>query len=870
MISGRQHFSIHTMKAPDYTRYDLFRMMVLALSYAIVAKLMLSVSTANGNVTIFWIPGGMALAALLVCGMRFWPGVFVGAFIAGLLVNDPPLVAFFIATGNVLETLFACFLFKRLLHGKLTLDQPHDFFSLALVAMVSAAVSALIGPFTLLISGYLGWQNLAGSMLHWWQADVLGIVLATPFFLVWRHFPSHWFHGKKLIETVALVLLSLLAGMVVFLNLSPIAGQVALGYWMFPFVVWGAVRRGQHGATLIACMAAIQALTGAIQGKGFFANDIAATGLQNFWFYLLVLTFLGISLAIFVESRTRAQIALKDAETKLKTILNTIPDLVWLKDVNGVYLGCNRRFESFIGKPEHEIIGKTDYDLFDRELADFFRHNDLMTLDKGGINTNEQEVTFATDSHQETLESTKTPMFDHSGEVIGVLGIGHDISERKRTELEIQSYANYDQLTKLPNRRLFYDRLEQEVKRAQRERYFVALLFIDLDRFKDVNDTLGHDVGDQLLKEAAERIRFCVRDYDTVARLGGDEFTVILTELHNVSDVGRVAQDILDALSRSFALSEREVHISASIGIALYPDDALDANDLIKHADQTMYAAKNAGRGCFRFFIKSMQTAAEKRMQLSNDLRGALEAGQLEVKYQPIVDLQTGAIHKAEALLRWKHPKRGYIDPAEFIAIAEDNGTIREIGDWVFMQAAKHVKKLMAAHGLPLQISVNKSPVQFMRDDRSHDFWIDQLTEMGLSGSAIVIEITERLLISNDAKVNAKLRTFHQAGMQVSIDDFGTGYSSLAYLIRFDIDYLKIDYSFVNNLIVDTPQFALCETIVELAHKLGVKVIAEGVETEAQRDLLKGIGCDYGQGYLYSRPLSPDQFEEFLLRSQPE
>lgn len=843
---------------------------MLALSYAVLAKLMLSVSTANGNVTIFWIPGGMALAAVLVCGRRFWPAIFVGAFSAGLLVNDPPLAAFFIAAGNVLETLTAGFLFTRLLNGRLTLDQPHDFFSLVLLAIVSAAVSALIGPFTLLMSGYLGWENLAGSMLHWWQADVLGIVLATPFFLVWRHFPGHWFYGTKLIETTALILLSLLAGLVVFLNLNPIAGHVALGYWMFPFVVWGAVRRGQHGATLIACMTAILALTGAIHGKGFFANDIAATGLQNFWFYVLVLTFVGISLAIFVESRTRAQIALKDAEIKLKTILNTIPDLVWLKDVNGVYLGCNRRFESFVGKPEHEIIGKTDYDFFDRELADFFRRNDQLALDSGGVRTNDELVTFASDNHQETLESTKTPMHDHQGGVVGVLGVGHDISERKRTELEIQAYANYDQLTKLPNRRLFYDRLEQEVKRAQRERYFIALLFIDLDRFKDVNDTLGHDVGDQLLKEAAARIRQCVRDYDTVARLGGDEFTVILTELQNVSDVGRVAQDIIDVLSQSFALSEREVHISASIGIALYPDDALDASDLIKHADQTMYAAKNAGRGCFQFFIKTMQTAAEKRMQLSNDLRGALEAGQLEVKYQPIVDMRTGAIYKAEALLRWKHLKRGYIDPAEFIAIAEDNGTIREIGDWVFTQAARQVKKLMTAHGLNLQISVNKSPVQFMRDDRDHDFWSNQLAEMGLPGSAIVVEITERLLISNDAKVNAKLRTFHEAGMQVSIDDFGTGYSSLAYLIRFDIDYLKIDYSFVNNLTVDTPQFAMCETIVELAHKLGIKVIAEGVETEAQRDLLKSIGCDYGQGYLYSRPLSAEQFEEFLLRAQQE
>jgi PAS domain S-box-containing protein len=229
---------------------------------------------------------------------------------------------------------------------------------------------------------------------------------------------------------------------------------------------------------------------------------MAETGLQNFWFYMLILTFVGIALAIFVESRTRAKEALKDAETKLKTILNTIPDLVWLKDVNGVYLACNPRFESFVGKKEHEIIGMTDYDFFDYELADFFRQHDLSAIQKGGINANEEVITFASDSHQETLETTKTPVYDHSGNLIGVLGIGHDITKRKHALAEIQNYANYDQLTQLPNRRLFHDRLEQEVKRAQRENYLIALLFIDLDRFKEVNDTLGHEVGDQLLVEA--------------------------------------------------------------------------------------------------------------------------------------------------------------------------------------------------------------------------------------------------------------------------------------------------------------------------------------------------------------------------------
>ena len=444
--------------------------------------------------------------------------------------------------------------------------------------------------------------------------------------------------------------------------------------------------------------------------------------------------------------------------------------------------------------------------------------------------------------------------------------VWRDISERKRIETEVLNYANYDQLTGLPNRRLFYDRLEQEVRKAKREQQVITLLFIDIDRFKEVNDTLGHDIGDQLLVEAASRIKRCVRDYDTVARLGGDEFTIILSELHDASDIERISQSIIDRLSEPFMLGERESYVSASIGIALYPDDATNLTDLIKHADQAMYKAKNDGRSCFRFFTKAMQETSDMRMQLARDLRIAIAAGQFEVYYQPIIELDTSHIHKAEALLRWKHPEHGFISPADFIPIAEDTGTIHDIGNWVFMQAALQVKKLIAGLGRDFQISINKSPVQFMGADREHNYWIENLDAMGLPGSSIAIEITEGLLMNNDASINDKLLMFSEAGIQVAIDDFGTGYSSLAYLMKYDIDYLKIDQSFTRNLVPDAPEFALCEAIVVMAHKLGLKVIAEGVETEQQRDLLRQISCDYGQGYLISRPVPAGEFEKLLAQ----
>ncbi len=391
-------------------------------------------------------------------------------------------------------------------------------------------------------------------------------------------------------------------------------------------------------------------------------------------------------------------------------------------------------------------------------------------------------------------------------------------------------------------------------------------MFLDLDHFKDVNDTQGHDTGDQLLVEAAQRIKECIRDSDTLARLGGDEFTVIFSELHNGRDVGPVAAKIISSLSKPFVLVGQEIVLSASIGIAVYPEDGLNNTELLKHADQALYVAKNEGRSCFRFFTRSMQEAAELRMHLTSDLRYALRERQFELFYQPIVDLANGAINKAEALIRWRHPSHGLVSPGVFIPIAEESGAIHDIGDWVFYEAASEVSKLVTSYP-GFQISINKSPVQFARDGDLQGRWIDYLRQLNLPGSSIVVEITEGLLMNTNPAISERLLKFRDAGIQVAIDDFGTGYSSLAYLKKFDIDFLKIDQSFTRNLTPESSDLAVCEAIIVMAHKLGLKVIAEGVETLEQRDLLKLIQCDYGQGYLFARPMPVAEFEDFLVKS---
>ena len=455
-------------------------------------------------------------------------------------------------------------------------------------------------------------------------------------------------------------------------------------------------------------------------------------------------------------------------------------------------------------------------------------------------------------------------LYSDSGEAIRRVAMGYDITEKKRMEEIISKQANIDPLTGLPNRRLFLDRLQRAVNKSQREHQKLALMFLDLDHFKDVNDTLGHDAGDSLLRETAERLKSCIRETDTLARPGGDEFTLIMGELDGPASIDRVAQCILQSMTAPFQLKNERCYVSVSIGIALFPDDAGNLEELLKKADQAMYTAKQQGRSRFCYFTPAMQEAAENRLRLTNDLRYALADQQIWLAYQPIVELATGVIQKAEALIRWQHPTRGLISPAEFIPIAEDTGMIIEIGNWVFHQAAHQVALWRSKYCPNFQISVNKSPAQFYSNSDSVVYWLDYLQQLDLSGDSILVEITEGLLLNASAIVSEKLLAFKDAGIQVSLDDFGTGYSSLSYLKKFDIDYLKIDQSFVSNLTADSTDLVLCEAMILMANKLGMKVIAEGIETREQRDLLMQAGCDYGQGCLFSRPVAAEEFEKLF------
>jgi diguanylate cyclase (GGDEF)-like protein/PAS domain S-box-containing protein len=555
----------------------------------------------------------------------------------------------------------------------------------------------------------------------------------------------------------------------------------------------------------------------------------------------------------------------KAVEEKLRLasmVMENSSEAMFVTDEHNLILEVNPAFTRLTGYSAEEAIGNSPKMLRSTKHDAAFYEAMKKTLKQTG---HWQGEIWNRRKNGEIYAEWQTinTVYNTDGSVHRHVSLFSDITERKKSEELIWAQANFDQLTGLPNRRMFRDRLSQDLKKAHRSGLGLALLFLDLDYFKEVNDALGHDTGDALLIETARRITACVRETDTVARLGGDEFTIILTELADRPSVERIASAILKSLSHAFEIGGQVAYVSASIGITLYPDDAQSSADMLKNADQAMYVAKNAGRNRFSYFTSAMQERAMYRIQILNDLRTALAEQQLQLHYQPIVNIRTGRIHKAEALLRWFHPLRGLISPAEFIPLAEESGLIHEIGNWGFRQVVAQTLEWTRHYGSDFQISVNKSPLQ-LQSKFEPCAWKDHLAESGLSGKNLVIEITEGVLLDHTPTTVSELLAFRDAGIQVAIDDFGTGYSALSYLKKFDIDYVKIDQSFIHTLVSDSNDRALVEGIIMMVHKLGLKVIAEGVETQQQLDLLTQMECDYAQGFLYSKAVPPHEFEQLL------
>lgn len=1100
-----------------YQMAGLLRLALLAFAFTFLAKISLDhFSLYSGNVSVIWPSSGMALAVLIIAGKKYWPGVFIGSMLSGLLVGDAATVSASIAMGNTLEAVFGCWLLSNSKKFNSKLQRPLDFAMLSLAGSVCALVSAIIGISTLWIAGIVPQSAVGQALLNWWQGDTLGIILLSPFILIWKTLPSNWLSRDRLIEAGLCFGLLLLFGQVVFLGwFENSLGLVARGFWIFLFISWAAIRFGNHGVTLIIAITGIQSLLGVVQGTGFFATDFEQTHMTNFLVYMLTLSVVGmtISSAISVRENTerllrRSETTLKDAqqlarlgnwhwdkrsdthiwseevfriygrdpalppatypevsqyftneswaqlsiaveislakgqsyecdaevvrpngvhcwitargeairdisgeiiylygtvqditerkmaeqllatsEREFRLLAESMPQIVWITQADGKNIYFNQLWVNYTGltleesyghgwsKPFHyddqqraitawqdALNNNTSYSLecqlrradgiyrwwlirgvpvFDESgcvLKWFGTCTDIhdikmaeQELRISAIAFESQEAIIVTDENQVILKVNhaftnitgysfeeaigKTPsiiksgrqnamfhqsmweslshnhywqgevwdkrkngeefpvwqsitaVLDETGKTKNYVATFLDLSQDKKAEEAIRNLSLYDPLTGLANRQFLLQRLKQTILLSAKENSQVAILYIDLDDFKSLNDTRGHDIGDLLLIEVSKRIQNCVHPDDIVARVGSDEYVVVLEALSIEADQAAkqaeaIAERIRDIIKQPFELRGHEYLCKASIGINLFRDHETTVEDLLMHADAAMFQAKQTGRDKVQFFDPSMQAALEERVLLESELHKAIP-NQLKLYYQIQVK-SNGQISGAEALIRWQHPNIGIISPTTFIPLAEDTGLILPIGHWVLETACLQLKAWQDNISTrDLVIAVNVSAKQFQQPDFATQV-LEVLTQTGADPTRLKLELTESLFVQNIETIIAKMNVLKAKGIRFSLDDFGTGFSSLSYLKRLPLDQLKIDQSFVRDILSDPNDAAIVRTIIALGHSLGLAVIAEGVETEEQRNFLAVNGCQNYQGYLFSKPVPVSDFEKLL------
>jgi diguanylate cyclase (GGDEF)-like protein/PAS domain S-box-containing protein len=574
---------------------------------------------------------------------------------------------------------------------------------------------------------------------------------------------------------------------------------------------------------------------------------------------------------IGVEGVTRDITQEKAANAQMRKLSGAVEqtaDMVMITNRSGLVEYVNQAFCDITGFTCDEVAGQYPNVLKSgRQDETFYR--DMWATILGGEVFNGVLVNKRKDGSLYYEEKTITPLKDADGRITHFIATGRDITERMETHERLRYLAYHDVLTQLPNRALLTDRLDHAAAHARRRGTKLALLFLDLDRFKVINDTLGHDFGDRLLQVLSERLQQCVREEDTVARLSGDEFAVLLENVTAVEAVAEVAHKLLDVFERPFEVFERELFITTSIGISVFPNDGDNGTTLLKHADTAMYRAKDLGRNSYQFYSADMSTAAFERLNLETSLRRALERKEFVLHYQPQVNFKSGRILGVEALLRWQHPERGLISCSDFIPLLEETGLIVPVGEWVIKTACREICGLSKAEKIPLRLAINLSPRQFHSVDL-----ISHVTEAsrvsGMDPEQVEFEITEGMLMSQATATLDTLSRLADLGYRLAIDDFGTGYSSLSYLKRFPINVLKVDRSFVRDIPGDRDDTAIVNTIIAMARSLDLEVTAEGVETHDQLASLRAFGCDTYQGFLFSHPLPLEELRGLLAIYSPE
>ncbi|AKF25963.1 diguanylate cyclase [Sulfurovum lithotrophicum] len=558
----------------------------------------------------------------------------------------------------------------------------------------------------------------------------------------------------------------------------------------------------------------------------------------------------------------------------LKTVIDTVPIRIFWKDLESRYLGANKLFAEDANLQDvDQLIGKNDYDMPWKNEADLYRKMDKDIIDTGIAELNIEEPLTDKEGKHKWVSKFKVPLIDKNGKTFGILGAYMDITHKKENEknlklqrdaLEHQAY--HDTLTGLPNRLLFLDRLNQYIHKAHRNKQKVAVLFIDMDRFKEINDSLGHVFGDEAIKEVAQRIEGQIRETDTIGRFGGDEFIMIFNDISDPIVVVNIVQKIMQSMHDPIMIGGHSIYVTLSIGISIYPEDAETADDLLKNADAAMYRAKEDGRNTYKFYTEDMTQKVFERIALESKLRQSIKDENFMLYFQPQINGKDNRIMGIETLIRWEDGHKNFISPATFIPVAEETGLIIPLGQWILRSGMQQIVKWHADGLYPGRLAINISMLQLQK----HDFIsiLEMLLEeTGCQPQWLEIEVTESQIMKNPEQMILILQKINKLGISLSIDDFGTGYSSLSYLKRFPIDTLKIDQSFVKDLSDNEEDKAITKAVIALAESLNLRVIAEGVETEEQKSFLVSNGCINIQGYLYAKPMPADEMEKMLRGS---
>ncbi len=964
-----------------YSKNDLLPALGTVILYFLSVRLNLMLIPSGNSVALFWPASGIALAALLVYGIRLWPAVVLGSLLGNL--SDGFLSSLEISAGATLEAVVGAWYLHRFPAFNLSLTSIMDVFGLLLVATGSALFSALNGPFWLDFNAITPLDVYPDAMLYWWMRDVLGIVLFTPLVLSWlRHKSSYAFADLR--EEGAYFVLLLLVCMLVFGNFGSLVLKNSVGlFLLLTIVVWAAMRFNMRitilGAVIVFCFSIISVL----HKTGPF-SPVTAESIREAWFFNLVMGLTGLVVAISNYQRKQINKSLQASEADLKRAQAIAKIGSWQLDVAGSELrwsdetcrifglqaGVPRVWEAFYdcvhpddralveaaweaalrngsGEIEHRILvdgklkwvqerAEIDFDSNGHAVSAIGTVRDVTAMREiearlhlsAKVFASSGEAIMITDeearivavnsaftsmtgyTEQELLGKNPRVMAsglhdqaffremwkaindtghwqgeiwdrgkngriypkwttinlirNEQGRPVNYIAVANDITERKIAEKNIEFLAYYDVLTGLANRTLLHDRLTQVMAAAHRDRQKFSLLFLDIDRFKYVNDSMGHAIGDKLLQLVARRMLDCVREGDTVSRIGGDEFVVLLRETDE-SGAAHVAEKILKSLAVAYDIEGTRISTYASIGISVYPDHAGDIDTLIRNADMAMYHAKSEGRNNFQFYTPDMNLRTTHMFAMEKDISLALERQEFSMCYQPQVGLRSGRICGVEVLLRWQHPERGNIPPTEFIPVAEETGQIMLIGEWVLHNACAQMAAWRKQGMTRFPIAVNVS-IRQLRQPNLAGRIASMLEEFQLLPGDLELELTEGIMMENSETAMTFLTKMHELGVLLSIDDFGTGFSSLGYLKKLPIDKLKIDQTFVRDIETDDSDAAIVRSIISLGHRLGLSVIAEGVETVEQLDFLRICGCDEIQGYYFGHPLVADEFFQFAMR----